>query len=171
MKKIVLLLALFVASAVFAQAPAPKMPGPMHPLEWFVGGAWTTDMSKMGNGMKSIETRYTWSDNNAFIRFTTHFITDKGTMKQYDGNFFYDPEKKTLAMWYTDSQNHIYQGPIKADGDTTTFDFRGEDFGGKMSDLRVVLTRKSNSLYNWALSERDNEKWKPLATLDYSRTQ
>jgi len=171
MKKMILAILLCLATSLMGQSPAAKMPSQMQSLEWLVGGVWTTDMSKMGNGMKSIETRYTWSDNGAFLRFNTHFVTDKGTIKRYDGNFYFDPDKKTIAMWYMDSENKIYQGPIKADGDLVTFDFRGEDFEGKMSDLRVVVTRKSNSLYNWALSERDNDKWKPLATLDYSRGQ
>jgi hypothetical protein len=171
MKKMILAILLCLSTALIGQSPAAKMPSQMQPLEWLVGGVWTTDMSKMGNGMKSIETRYTWSDNGAFLRFNTHFVTDKGTIKRYDGNFYFDPDKKTIAMWYMDSENKIYQGPIKADGDLVTFDFRGEDFEGWMADLRVVVTRKSNSLYNWALSERDNDKWKPLATLDYSRGQ
>jgi hypothetical protein len=172
MKKIVpLLVALFVAAALVAQAPAAKTASPVHSLDWMVGGVWTADMSKMGNGMKSIETRYSWSDNGAFVRFNTHFISDKGVAKQYDGNLYYDPEKKTLAFWYTDAANTIYQGQIKNEGDTLTFDFRGEDFEGKMADLRVIVTRKSNSLYTWALSERDNEKWKPLAGLTYARSE
>ena len=171
MKKMILLIVFSLSCSLMAQAPAPKMPGPLHPLEWLIGGVWTTDMSKMGNGMKSIETRYVWSDNGAFLRFTTHFVSDKGVAKRYDGNFYFDPAKKSLAMWYMDPENTIYEGPIKVDGDLTTFNFRGEDFEGKMSDLRVVVTRKSNSLYNWSLSERDNEKWKPLASLDYSRGQ
>jgi hypothetical protein len=171
MKKMMLAILLCLSTALMGQSSSAKIASPIQSLEWLVGGVWTTDMSKMGNGMKSIETRYTWSDNGAFLRFNTHFVTDKGTIKRYDGNFYYDSDKKTLAMWYMDSENTIYQGPIKAEGDLTTFDFRGEDFEGKMADLRVVVTRKSNSLYDWALSERDGEKWKPLATLDYSRSQ
>ena len=62
-------------------------------LSWLVGGVWTADASKMGDGMKRIETRYVWSDNNAFIRFTTHFVSDKGTAKTYDGNFYWEPAK------------------------------------------------------------------------------
>jgi hypothetical protein len=170
MKKLILTIILLLSSVLLAQSPAPKMSGPMHSLEWLVGGVWTTDMSKMGNGMKSIETRYSWSDNQTFIRFNTHFVTDKGVQHRYDGNFFYDPAKKSLAMWYMDSENIVFEGPVTTEGDVAKFDFRGEDFEGKMSDLRVVLTRKSTSLYNWALSERDNEKWKLLLSLDYARS-
>ena len=81
-------------------------------LAWLVGGVWTADASKMGDGMKRIETRYVWSDNDAFIRFTTHFVSDKGTAKTYDGNFFWEPQKSELAMWYMDYANEIIQGPI-----------------------------------------------------------
>jgi hypothetical protein len=37
---------------------------PISDLSWLVGGVWTADASKMGAGMKRIETRYVWSDNN-----------------------------------------------------------------------------------------------------------
>jgi predicted enzyme related to lactoylglutathione lyase len=174
MKKTIFLCCLLFATSVFAQcqsaaSPVVKPVSPISALEWLVGGVWTADISKMGNGMKSIETRYTWSDNKAFLRFNTHFISEKGTKNQYDGNFYFDPARKSLNMWYADSENTIYQGPISVAGDTLTFDFRGEDFEGKMSDLRVRLNRKSDSLYNWTLFERDGDKWKQLATLDYLR--
>src|SRR3954453_16527061 len=130
----IVVLSLGLLGQTAAPAKAAKV-SPMHPLAWVVGGVWTADMSKMGNGMKSIETRYDWSDNNAYVRFNTHFVSDKGVAKTYDGNFYFDPAKKSLQMWYMDSSNTIYEGPIKVDGDLTTFDFRGEDFEGKMSDL------------------------------------
>ena len=98
MKKMILAILLCLATALLGQGPAAKSPGPIHSLEWLVGGVWTTDMSKMGNGMKSIETRYIWSDNGPFVRFTTHFVTDKGTIKRYDGNFYYDYDKKTTRV-------------------------------------------------------------------------
>src|SRR5215470_5699819 len=65
---------------------------PIAALGWLVGGVWTADASKLGPGMQRIETRYEWSDNAAYIRFTTHFISDKGTLRNYDGNFFWNPE-------------------------------------------------------------------------------
>lgn len=170
-KSLALCCALLIPLVLFAQADSGKSAktSPMHSLEWLVGGVWTADASMMGNGMKAIETRYTKSDNDVFLRFNTHFISDKGVQKQYDGNFYFDPAKNSLAMWYTSADNTIYAGPIKVEGNVSTFDFRAEDFSGKMADLRVLLTRKSDSLYNWALSEREGETWKPLASLDYLR--
>jgi len=67
-------------------------------LAWFVGGVWTADASKMGGGMQRIETRYEWSDNHSFLRFNTHFVTDKTTLHNYDGQFFWDPQQGTLKM-------------------------------------------------------------------------
>ena len=51
---------------------------PIAPLSWLVGGVWTADATKLGPGMLRIETRYQWADNNAYIRFNTHFVFDKG---------------------------------------------------------------------------------------------
>jgi hypothetical protein len=143
---------------------------PISDLAWLVGGVWTADASKMGDGMKRIETRYVWSDNNAFIRFTTHFVSDKGTAKTYDGNFFWEPEKSRLAMWYMDYSNEIIQGPIAVDGETTKISFHATDFAGKPADMQADVIRKTNDKYQWVLEEKSGETWKQLATLEYVRT-
>src|SRR5271154_5197518 len=98
------------------QSPAAK---PIDALSWVIGGVWTADASKMGPGMQRIETRYQWSDNKAYIRFNTHFVFDKGTAKTYDGNFFWNPAQKSLAMWYMDARNSITESPVVIDGDVT----------------------------------------------------
>ena len=143
---------------------------PISDLSWLVGGVWTADASKMGDGMKRIETRYMWSDNNAFIRFTTHFVSDKGTAKTYDGNFFWEPAKSQLAMWYMDYANEITQGPIAINGETTRISFHATDFEGKPADMQVDVLRKSNDKYQWTLEEKVGDSWKQLATLEYVRT-
>jgi hypothetical protein len=143
---------------------------PILDLSWLVGGVWTADASKMGDGMKRIETRYVWSDNNAFIRFTTHFVSDKGTAKTYDGNFFWEPEKSQLAMWYMDYANAIIQGPIAISGETTKFSFHATDFESKPADMQVELLKKTGDKYQWTLEEKNGESWKQLATLEYVRT-
>ena len=158
------------AAAAHAQA-AEKKAKPIAGVEWLIGGVWTADASKMGDGMKRIETRYVWSDNNAFVRFTTHFVSDKGTAKTYDGNFFFDPEKAGLAMWYMDYANTIIQGPIAIDGETTKFSFRAKDFEGKTADMEVNVVRKTNDKYQWTLAEKSGDSWKQLATLEYVRVQ
>ena len=164
------------AQGVVSSAPYRGVTGgdakkkPISDLAWLVGGVWAADASKMGDGMKRIETRYVWSDNNAFIRFATHFVSDKGTARTYDGNFFWEPEKSQLAMWYMDYANEIIQGPITIRGETTKFSFRATDFEGKPADMQVELLRKSNDKYQWTLDEKSGETWKQLATLEYVRT-
>ncbi|HXM15785.1 MAG TPA: hypothetical protein VN933_11130 [Candidatus Eremiobacteraceae bacterium] len=143
---------------------------PISNLAWLVGGVWTADASKMGDGMKRIETRYVWSDNNAFIRFTTHFVSDKGTAKTYDGNFFWEPAKSQLAMWYMDYANEIVQGPVAISGETTKLSFHATDLEGKPADMQVELLKKSNDKYQWTLEEKIGDSWKQLATLEYVRT-
>ena len=142
---------------------------PIDALGWVIGGVWTADASRLGPGMKRIETRYQWSDNNAYIRFTTHFVFDKGTAKTYDGNFYWDPEQKRLAVWYMDTRNQITAGPVEIAKDQWTISFRGEDFDGKMADLRVVVSRKSNDDYHWSLTEKQGDTWQELAGLEYLR--
>jgi hypothetical protein len=142
---------------------------PVKAMAWVVGGTWIADTSNLGPGMQRIETRYDWSDNGSYIRFTTHFVSDKGTLKNYDGSFFYDPTGKTLSMWYMDAGGSITQGPMTIEGDHWQMAFRGPDFAGKIADLQVDVLRKSNDLYHWSVSEKDGDTWKKLLELDYAR--
>jgi hypothetical protein len=156
-------------TATAAANPAETV-RPISALGWLVGGVWTADASKLGPGMKSIETRYQWADNNAYIRFNTHFVFDKGASHTYDGNFFWNPASKTLAIWYMDAENSVTEGPVQVEGISTKIRFRGQDFEGKMADMRVVVTRKNNDDYHWALQEMQAGEWKELAALEYLRT-
>jgi len=158
-------------AALVAQDSKPKAPEERHitPLAWLVGGVWTADASKMAPGLR-IETRYTWSDNGAYIRFNTHFVSEKGTLKNYDGQFYWNPEPAGMAMWYMDARNHITQGPVAVEGDVTQISFRAKDFQGKMADLRAVVTRKTNDHYTWSLEEKQEQGWGQLASLEYLRS-
>ena len=142
---------------------------PIASLGWLVGGVWIADASKLGPGMQRIETRYQWSDNHAYIRFTTHFVMEKGTLRNYDGNFYWNPEQSSLSMWYMDPGNSITQGPVRQDGDKLEMSFRAMGFDGKAGDFRVTVTRKNNDDYNWLLEQKQPEGWKQLATLEYLR--
>jgi hypothetical protein len=174
MAGLVALLALH-AAAIGAQTDAKKGAAekPIAALAWLAGGVWTADASKAGGGgggLQRIETRYQWSDNDAYLRFNTHFITDKATIRNYDGSFYWDPEQSTLAMWYMDAKNSITMGPVKFDGTTMEMTFRATNFEDKMSDMRVKVTRKTNDDYTWALEEKVAEGWKQLLALEYVRS-
>ncbi len=152
--------------AIPAQNNANK---PISVLSWLVGGTWKADASKIGPGLQRIETSYQWSDNQAYLRFTTHFVADKGTQRKYDGSFYWDPRESSLKMWYMDPSNSITQGPVSVNGDITQIVFRGEDFEGKPADLRVNIIRKAGDHYTWLLEEKESQGWKQLLALDYFR--
>jgi hypothetical protein len=166
-KLVTFILIISTAIVIPAQQPAPTKP--ITSLAWLVGGTWTADASNLAPGMQRIETRYTWSDNGSYIRFTTHFVATQGTLKNYDGSFFYDPAGKTLSMWYMDAGGAITQGPVTIQGDLWQMSFHGPDFEGKPADLQVNVLRKSNDLYHWSVSEKDGDPWKKLLELDYAR--
>jgi hypothetical protein len=150
-------------------APAPAATRPIGSLTWLVGGVWRADASTLGPDLLRIETRYRWSDNQAFIRFTTHFVFTQGTRKNYDGQFFWSPATSALAMWYMDSRGAVTEGSVVADSSSFGMQFRSVDFEGKPADLRVSVTRRSVDHYTWALSERAGDDWKELAVLEYMR--
>ena len=155
----------------WSQTPEKKAaaPKPIAAMSWLVGGVWTADASKMAPGMK-IETRYQWSDNEAYIRFNTHFIFEKGAAKTYDGNFFWNSAQGSLAMWYMDAKNGITEGPVEVNGDVTKMSFHGPDFDGKDADLRVFVTRKTKDDYRWSVEEKQSDStWKEVAALEYLR--
>jgi len=170
---IVIVLIAANASSVWCQQESAKTKEPIKPISalgWLVGGVWTADASNLGPGMKRIETRYQWSDNAAYIRFTTHFVTDKGTLHNYDGNFFWNAEQSSLAMWYMDAHSSITQGPMIVEGDTLQMTFRSVGFDGKPGDFRVTVSRKTNDRYSWLLEQKQPDTWKQVFALEYLRT-
>jgi hypothetical protein len=142
---------------------------PIRAIGWLAGGVWTADASKLGPGMQRIETRYEWADNGSYLHFTTHFVFDKGTLKNYDGNFFWDPQKNALTMWYMDANGGITQGLMDWSADVLRITWRGPDFDGKVADLKVEVTRKSDDHYHWAAFEKEGDTWKEVAALEYVR--
>lgn len=142
---------------------------PIQQLAWLQGGVWVADGTKLGPGLQKIETRYQWSDNGAYLRFTTHFVFEKGVAKQYDGNMYWDAEKKALAIWYMSAAGEIIQGPMEWGGDVLKVTFRGQDFEGNIADMMVEVTKKSGDHYHWVVSEKNGAGWKQLGELDYLR--
>ncbi len=169
MKNVARILGMVLLVAGMACGQEATKDKPINGLGWLVGGAWTADASHMGNGMLRIETRYMWADNDAYLRFTTHFVLEKGTIKRYDGNMFWDPEKKELAMWYMANDGSVMQGPMTWEKDVLRANFKAPDFEGKLADLKVEVTRKTNDKYVWALYEKNGDGWKPLAQVEYNR--
>lgn len=153
-----------------AKASAEQKPAkPIDAYAWLIGGVWTADASKLAPGMLRIETQYSRSDNNSYIRFTTHFVSERGTLKNYDGSMYWDAAKNELRMWYMDASGQITECPMTMTGDRWQMEFSGTDFDDKPADLRVLVDRKSPDLYHWSLSEKSGESWKPLLDLDYAR--
>jgi hypothetical protein len=165
-------LVLALATVAFSgqeSAPKPQAAKPIAVLAWLVGGVWTADTSQMGPGLERIETRYQWSDNNAFIRFNTHFVSDKGTLRNYDGHFFWNPAESSLAVWYMDAREAITQGRVRVEGDLMEITFRAPDMQGKEADMRVRVARKTHDDYIWTLEEKDAADWRQLLKLEYLR--
>jgi hypothetical protein len=156
-------------------APAMGAPSadsnPIDRMEWLVGGVWTAAGRQLGPHMKRIETRYQWSDNHSYIRFTSHFVTDSAELHQYDGIFYWDRARSTLAMWYMDSDHDIVQGPMTIEGDQWLMSFHEQGPDGKDVSYRVDIHRRSHDLYHWSLRRQDAATWKELLALDYRRSE
>ena len=167
------LFALVARPALSQHAPdgaATQPTKPISVLAWVVGGVWIADAPSPTDPTTKIETRYQWADNSAYLRFTTHFVSDKGTLRNYDGSFFWNPSQVTLAMWYMDAGGDITQGPVTIVADTMLMTFRASDFDGKLADMRVTVTRMSPNRYTWLLEKKQPDAWKTLLALEYKRT-
>jgi hypothetical protein len=96
-------------------------------------------------------------------------VVERGAAKTYDGNFFWNPAQKSLAMWYMDAKNAITEGPVEANGDVTRISIHGPDFEGKIADLQALVTCKTNDHYRWSILEKEGDTWKEVVALEYLR--
>lgn len=109
MKRAVLgFIAAFALLPLLGAAPTK----PIAPRLWLVGGTWSADASGLGRGMLRIDTVYKRSTNGSFVRFTTAFVSTKGSVPTYDGNLYYDSATRQFALWYMNANAEIGQGPV-----------------------------------------------------------
>jgi hypothetical protein len=147
---------------------------PIDQLSWLVGGVWSAQPPVSADGPQRIETRYEWTPNGGFIRFTTKFVMANGSNAGYAGDLFFDPADKTLRIWYMDEHNTTTQGPIIVDGDKWTVTFRDSgDFIGVSGpvDYRVDVVRTTPDTYQWTLFANVAQTWKKVFALVYQRSQ
>ena len=72
-------------------------------------------------------------------------------------------------MWYMASDGSVMQGPVMWENGVLGAKFKAPDFEGKIADLKVEMTRRTNDKYVWTLFEKESDGWKPLASLEYNR--
>lgn len=164
-----------VAAAADAQPTQASTPvRPIDKLGWLVGGVWIADASKLPGGLARIESRYDTAADGAVIRFTTRFLDLNNKVdNSYAGNLFFDPNAKSLAMWYIDSQNQITQGLMAVEGDRWTMSFRapGDIVGmSQIIDYRCDVLRERTDAYKWTLSAQVGSAWKTVFELEYLRS-
>jgi hypothetical protein len=155
--------------ASVAQSQGRRTGDPTGELAWLVGGVWTASGPQLGAHTQRIETRYTWSDNHTFIRFTTHFVTDSTEVHRYDGNLFWNRAQQTLGIWYMNAEHEITEGPVTVTDTGWEMSFRAQDASGRDAPFRVEILKKSDDLYHWSLHEYVDGSWKELLALDYAR--
>lgn len=139
----------------------------IHQLDWLVGKTWSANTAGMPGTTAHIDVRYDWSATANFVQFTTKFVARDGSVaRRYAGNFFYDPSKNGLAVWYMDQDNAIVQGPVQIEGALMTIAFSEAGV-----DYQVTVTRQNPSLYQWTLFEKVGAGRKQLLSLAYARVQ
>jgi hypothetical protein len=156
---------LMLASVAHAQ----EQRDPTGQLGWLVGGVWTASGPQIAPPMRRIETRYVWSDNHTFIRFTTHFVTDSAEIHRYDGNVFWNKSQGTLGIWYMNAEHEVTEGPVTVNDTGWEMSFRAIDGSGHDAPFHVEVVRRSNDQYHWTLKENVGGAWKELLALDYVR--
>lgn len=127
---------------------------PIDQLEWLVGGVWSADASSLGGDVTRIDTRYEWTPNKSYIRFTTDFVSAKGARPHYAGDLFFDPSLGSLMIWYMDENSAITSGHMRVDGKSWTISFRGAgDAAGVAGpvDYTVDIERMTDDEYRWTL--------------------
>jgi hypothetical protein len=146
---------------------------PIDKLGWLAGGVWSADASGLGGSVTRIDTRYEWTPNRSFIRFTTDFVSGGSASPHYAGDLFFDPGERSLMIWYMDESNAITSGHMSVDGKLWTISFRGDgDVVGVAGsvDYTVDIVRTGDDSYTWTLFADVDHAKKQVFALTYRRS-
>jgi hypothetical protein len=158
-------------SAADSTAESKAGSSPLDPIAFLVDGAWTGRLPAGPNGAQaSIEMRFTWTANHQGIRFDSYFVQGEKRSPYTSGMYGWNPGKKKIAFWYSDSDGSLHEGTVTNQNGVLVQDFTITDKDGKVTTARSRLTRPEPNVFTNEISVQKEGAWQKIAEVRYERS-
>jgi hypothetical protein len=161
-------LAVLVTSVRLPAADPPAADDKMAPLERFVG-EWTVD-GKWANG-ESLHARsvYEWGLAKKILKARTYVMNGDKEYQRYEGVLAWHPEKMSLFEISFSFDGSISEYLIEST-DKDTLRIGWQPFNpDKPPRVRQVLKFLDKDSFQWTVSLKDGDDWKPLIDATWKR--
>src|SRR5262249_25089610 len=117
-----------------------------------------------------IELRYVWNENKQGVRFdSAWFVGDRPPAPYVNGMYAWNAAKKTLVMFYTDSNGGLAEGTAAADGNVLVHEMALTNKSGAIEKLRFRITKLGADAFDNEILGQQNGEWKQLVQVRYER--
>lgn len=169
------LLGLFAAAQVWAAEPgavekqaAPA--SPLTPMAFMVGGRWVGRLPPGPDGsVLALEMRFDWTANKQGIRFDGEFVKGGQHFPYTSGLYGWNPAKKQIVFWYSDSDGSLHQGDVSPEPGVFRQEFTITDKTGKVTNARSRLTPQGADAFTNEILVSKNGAWEKIAEVRYER--
>jgi hypothetical protein len=168
-----LVLGLLAALVVAGRSPAADSPADddkLAPLERFAG-EWTVD-GKWANG-EALHARsvYEWGLGKKILKAHTYVMNGDKEYQRYEGVMAWHPDKKSLFEISFSFDGSISEVLIEStDKDTLRIGWQPFD-PDKPPRVRQVIKFLDKDSFQWTVSLKDGDDWKPLIDATWKRKQ
>ena len=164
------ILCLFTATLVPAQPP--KEPdGSIEQLAWAVGGKWVAELKGADGGPLTAETTFEWAGHRKSIKYVVQFKTAEKTTSEYEGTYYWNPEKKQLALLQIDRKGNVTEALLTVKGDQ----FKQENAlilaDGTRRQVRAEFTREGDDVFAFKAFVLNGEEWVEAVAIKYKRVR
>src|SRR5262245_836599 len=110
-----LMLGVVLAASPKTPVVAKIEPKPLDTIDaigWFVGGTWITEEKQPDGTSLTVRLRCRWSGTRRAILYDLDFLSRGTATPQYDGVYYYDPDKRTIVSWQVNRTREIAHGVL-----------------------------------------------------------
>lgn len=164
------LLAVVLPGSVGGEAPQ-NADQALEQLAWIVGGKWVTEVKVPDGNPLVVESTFDWGGHRKTIKYAIVFKRDDQTTTQYEGTYWWNPEKKQLALLQIDRSGNVTESTVTLENKTFKQANTVTLADGMKREQRVEFTRDGDDKFRFkAFVKRDNE-WTEAVAFEYHRVR
>ncbi len=143
----------------------------LEQLAWAVGGKWVSELKGPDGSPLTVETTFDWSGHRKSIKYAVVFKFQEKSTTQYEGVYWWSPEKKQLMMLQIDGQGNVTESTLVKEGDQFKQRNTVTLADGTKREQRAEFTREGDDVFAFKAFIRKGDDWAEAVALKYKRVR